>query len=151
MKKNTYTSPEASTFDPVGKFILPALAGLDGPLVMVNPGLLLRLAKALLPDLTLVVFITDRDGGKGSLLLGEGRGWGTLRGDGCWEVGPPLRVPTGGCILESITMYFWSLEAEKERVVPTLTFMATFRGTFSKTGLAFALACKKKKFNNLHF
>ena len=145
VNKTTYTSPDASTFDPVGKFILPALAGLDGPLVMVNPGLLLRLAKALLPDLTLEVFITDRDGGKGSLLLGEGRG-GTPRGGGCWEVaGPPLRVPTGGCILESITMYFWSLEAEKERVVPTLTFRATFRGTFSKTGLAFALAYKEKQ------
>ena len=82
VNKNTYTSPDASTFDPVGKFILPALAGLDGPLVMVNPGLLLRLAKALLPDLTLEVFITDRDGGKGSLLLGEGRG-GTPRGGCC--------------------------------------------------------------------
>ena len=78
---DTYTSPDASTFDPVGKFILPALAGLDGPLVMVNPGLLLRLAKALLPDLTLEVFITDRDGGKGSLLVGEGRGG----------------IPRGGC------------------------------------------------------
>ena len=82
VNKTTYTSPDASTFDPVGKFILPALAGLDGPLVMVNPGLLLRLAKALLPDLTLEVFITDRDGGKGSLLLGEGRG-GTPRGGCC--------------------------------------------------------------------
>ena len=42
----------------------------------------------------------------------------------------------------SITTYFWSLEAEKERVVPVLTFKATFLGTLSKTGFVlFPLFC----------
>ena len=32
-----------------------------------------------------------------------------------------LCLPTGGCSLLSITVYFWSVLAENERVVPTLT------------------------------
>ena len=46
-----------------------------------------------------------------------------------------FNVLTGGWILLSMTVYFWSLDAEKESVVPALTFSATFRGTLSKTGL----------------
>ena len=44
-----------------------------------------------------------------------------------------LCFPTGGCSLLSITVYFWSVLAEKERVVPTLTLVATLRGTLSRT------------------
>ena len=43
---------------------------------------------------------------------------------------------TAGCILLSNTTYFCAEEAEKDKVVPTLTFMATLRGTLSKTGFA---------------
>lgn len=134
------TSPEAKTLAPDGKGVDLALATfgglegpLEGPLVMVNPGLLLfiRLAKVRLTlgflFAGLAVFITLRPGGNGS--FGEGR-----EGCGGFE-------PTGGCILESITMYFWSLDAENDNVVPTLTFTATFRGTFNKTGLALGFFC----------
>ena len=42
---------------------------------------------------------------------------------------------TGGWILLLMTTYFWSLdEAENDNVVPFLTFVATFRGTFNRTG-----------------
>ena len=81
----TYTSPDAKTLDPEGKgFGRGTLAGLegpletedpleaDGPLVMVKPGLLLfiklanvRLVLELLGGLE--VFITVKEGGKGSL------------------------------------------------------------------------------------
>ena len=44
-------------------------------------------------------------------------------------------LPTGGCILLSITVYFWSLLAEKDKVVPTFTFNATDLGTLSRTAL----------------
>lgn len=46
--------------------------------------------------------------------------------------GPDL---TGGWILLSMTTYFWSFEAEKERVVPGFTLAATERGTLKSTGL----------------
>lgn len=46
-----------------------------------------------------------------------------------------LCLPTGGCSLLSITVYFWSVLAENERVVPTLTLMATFLGTLRRTAL----------------
>ena len=32
------------------------------------------------------------------------------------------------------TTYFWSLDAENDRVVPIFTFTATFLGTLSSTG-----------------
>jgi len=35
----------------------------------------------------------------------------------------------------SMTVYFWSVLAEKERVVPTLTLSATFLGTLRRTAL----------------
>lgn len=44
-----------------------------------------------------------------------------------------LAALTGGWILLSITVYFWSLEAENDSVVPGLTLSATLRGTLSKT------------------
>ena len=34
-----------------------------------------------------------------------------------------------------MTVYFWSVEAENERVVPIFTLRATFLGTFSSTAL----------------
>lgn len=53
---------------------------------------------------------------------------------GC-DIDWPL-ILTGGCILLSITTYFWSFEAENDKVVPVFTFKATFLGTLSNTGLA---------------
>ena len=44
-------------------------------------------------------------------------------------------LPTGGWSLLSITVYFWSVLAEKDRVVPTLTLRATLRGTLRRTAL----------------
>ena len=46
-----------------------------------------------------------------------------------------LCLPTGGWSLLSITVYFWSVLAEKDRVVPTLTLRATLRGTLRRTAL----------------
>ena len=34
-----------------------------------------------------------------------------------------------------MTVYFWSVLAEKERVVPVFTLSATLRGTLRRTGL----------------
>lgn len=98
---------------------------------MVNPGLLLfirfdNVLWGLLEPAELG--ITDREEGNLCLFMPpEGRPAPRL--------GALWPVPTGGWILESITMYLWSLDAENDRVVPTLTFKATFRGTFSSTGL----------------
>lgn len=64
------------------------------------------------------------------LLLGAGRLW---PGDGRLLGG--RFFPTGGCILLSITVYFCSLLAEKERVVPIFTLSATWRGTLRRTAL----------------
>ena len=41
--------------------------------------------------------------------------------EGILAVAGGLCLPTGGCSLLSITVYFWSVLAENERVVPTLT------------------------------
>lgn len=60
-------------------------------------------------------------------------GLGLVGTEGLEPVG--LCFPTGGCSLLSITVYFWSVLAEKERVVPTLTLVATLRGTLSSTAL----------------
>ena len=105
---------------------------------MVNPGLLLfiRFDNEFwgLPE-PAELRITERE--EGNLFLFEP----------CPEGRPGPRlgalwpVPTGGWILESITTYLWSLDAEKDKVVPTLTFKATFLGTFSSTGLEFEAAC----------
>ena len=49
--------------------------------------------------------------------------------------GAGLCFPTGGWSLLSMTVYFWSVLAEKESVVPVFTLSATFRGTLRRTGL----------------
>ena len=72
------------------------------------------------------------EGREGSCCLPEDwEGLGLVGTEGLEPAG--LCFPTGGCSLLSITVYFWSVLAEKERVVPTLTLVATLRGTLSST------------------
>ena len=158
-KQNTYISPDDKTFPP-GTIFRALAAGSDARLIETETAGRRRLTDRE-AEFGLAFEIGWREtlAGKipAKMLLGvlagtlvpEGRARcnGLTAGGGRFDVGIPedcvgatgfwaLEVgPTGGWILLLMTTYFWSLDAEKDKVVPFLTLRAIFRGTFNKTGL----------------